>query len=191
MADTISAVKDTVEDVGAAVQEQAQDIGAKAKRAVPPYGAKRMEARIYEYTPEEINQQIRRDLKARVLYFAQRPEEIDRRLDELDREWGIERRLEAGAGILSLVGLTFGVLRSRWYILSAAAAAFLVQHAVQGGAPPVSMMRRLGVRTAREINHERYALKALRGDFDSVHLGADLDAEERARRAIDAADANT
>ncbi len=191
MADTVTAMKDKAQDIGEEVKEQAEEIGAKVKSAVEPYGAKRMEARLYEYTPEEINQQIRRDLKARVLYFAQRPEEIDRRLDELDREWGIERRLEAGAGILSLVGLTFGVMRSRWYILSAAAAAFLVQHAVQGWAPPVLMMRRLGVRTAREINHERYALKALRGDFDSVRLGADVDAEERARRAIDAADANT
>ncbi len=191
MADTISAMEDTVEDIGEEVKERAEEIGAKAKSAMEPYGAKRMEARVQEYTPEEISRQIRRDLKARVLYFAQRPEEIDRRLDELDREWGIERRLEAGAGILSLVGLTFGVMRSRWYILSAAAAVFLVQHAVQGWAPPVSMMRRLGVRTAREINHERYALKALRGDFDSVRIGADLSAEDRARRAIEAADAST
>ncbi len=191
MADTISAMKDTVEEIGEEVKDRAEEIGAKLRSEVQPYGAIRMEARIQEYTPEEINRQICRDLKARVLYFAQRPEEIDRRLDELDREWSIERRLEAGAGILSLMGLTFGVMRSRWYILSAAAAAFLVQHAVQGWAPPVSLMRRLGVRTVREINHERYTLKALRGDFDSMRTGEDLSAEERARRAIDAADANT
>jgi len=191
MADTIAAVKDTVEDVGEEVKDQAEDLGAQAKSAVEPYVAKRTETRVQENTPEEINRQIRRDLKARVLYFAQRPEEIDRRLDELDREWDIERLLEANAGIFSLMGLTFGVIRSRWYILSAAAAAFLVQHAVQGWCPPASLLRRIGIRTTREINHERYALKALRGDFDSVRLGADLDAQERARRAIDAADANT
>ncbi len=191
MADTIAAMKDTVEEIGAEVKGRAEDIEAQVRSEVQPEGARRMEARVREYTPEEINRQIRRDLKARVLYFAQRPEEIDRRLDELDREWGIERRLEAGAGILSLIGLTFGVIRSRWYILPAAAAAFLVQHAVQGWAPPVSMMRRMGVRTAREINHERYALKALRGDFDSLRTTEDLSAEERARRAVDAADANT
>ena len=68
------------------------------KSEVQPYGAKTQEARLEENTPEEINRQIRRDLKARVLYFAQRPEEIDRRLDELDREWDIERLLEANAG---------------------------------------------------------------------------------------------
>jgi hypothetical protein len=191
MADTISAMKDTGEEIGAEVQKQAEEIGAEVKNAVQPYGAKRSEARMEASTPEEVNRQIRRDLKARVLYFARRPEEIDRRLDELDREWDIDRLLQANAGIFSLVGLTFGVLRSRWYLLPAAAAAFLVQHAVQGWCPPASLLRRLGVRTAREIHHERYALKALRGDFDSVRLGEELDAEERARRAIDAADANT
>ena len=191
MADTISAMKDTVEDIKDEVKDRAEEIGAKVKTDVQPYVARHSEARVEENTPEEINRQIRRDLKARVLYFAQRPEEIDRRLDELDREWDIERLLQANAGVLSLMGLTFGVIRSRWYLLPAAAAVFLVQHAVQGRCPPVSLLRRIGIRTTREINHERYALKALRGDFDSVRLGTDLSAEERARRAIDAADANT
>jgi Flp pilus assembly protein TadB len=191
MADTISATKDTVADIGEEVKDKAEDIGTKVKSEVEPYVARRTETRVQETTPEEINRQIRRDLKARVLYFAQRPEEIDRRLDELEREWDIERLLEANAGIFSLMGLTFGVIRSRWYLLPAAAAAFLVQYAAQGWCPPVSLLRRIGIRTTREINHERYALKALRGDFDSVRLGAELEAEERARRAIDAADANT
>jgi hypothetical protein len=191
MADAVTATKDTIEDIGAEIKDQAEDIGAEVRNEVEPYVAKRTETRVAENTPEEINRQIRRDIRARVLYFAQRPEEIDRRLDELDREWDIERLLQANAGILSLMGLTFGVIRSRWYILPAAAAAFLVQHAVQGWCPPVSLLRRIGIRTTREINHERYALKALRGDFDSVRLDADLDAQERARRAIDAADAST
>jgi hypothetical protein len=30
----------------------------------------------------------------------------------------------------------------------------------------VPVLRRLGFRTASEIDHERYALKALRGDFE-------------------------
>jgi hypothetical protein len=32
--------------------------------------------------------------------------------------------------------------------------------------PPFSFFRRGGLRTRREIEQERYALKALRGDFD-------------------------
>jgi hypothetical protein len=201
MANTISAIEDRVEDIGEATREQAEhigeatkekveDIGAKVKDQVQERIAKSTDSRVEENTPEEINRQIRRDMRARVLYFAQRPEEIDRRLDELEGEWNIERLLEANAGVLSLLGLTFGVARSRWYILPAAAAAFLIQHAVQGWCPPVSLFRRLGIRTGREINHERYALKALRGDFDSVRMGEDLSPEERARRAVEAADLN-
>jgi hypothetical protein len=191
MADTISPMGTRVEDIEEATKRKVEDIAGAAKEQVQERIVKSTDLRVEESTPEEINRQIRRDLKARVLYFAQRPEEINRRLDELDREWDIERLLQANAGILSLVGLTFGVVRSRWYLLPAAAAAFLVQHAVQGWCPPVSLLRRLGIRTSREINHERYALKALRGDFDSVHMSEDLNAEEQARRAIDAADANS
>jgi hypothetical protein len=43
-----------------------------------------------------------------------------------------------------------------------------LQHAVQGWCPPIPVLRRFGFRTADEINRERYALKALRGDFDGI-----------------------
>jgi len=173
MAETISEMEEQAKSKMEEVKEQVRE--------------PETEARVEEHVPEEVNRRIRRELEARVYYFAQRPEEIDVRLEELDREWDIERLLEANAGALSLIGLTFGVMRTRWYLVSALAAAFLVQHAVQGWSPPASLFRRLGIRTRREINHERYALKALRGDFSNVHMKGD--AEERARQAIDAADA--
>jgi hypothetical protein len=34
--------------------------------------------------------------------------------------------------------------------------------------PPVEGLRRMGLRTRREIEEEKYALKALRGDFKGV-----------------------
>jgi hypothetical protein len=37
----------------------------------------------------------------------------------------------------------------------------------------------MGVRTGREINQEKYALKALRGDFDRVSPESPSDQEER------------
>ena len=43
-----------------------------------------------------------------------------------------------------------------------------MQHALQGWCPTVPEFRRIGVRTAKEINREKYALKAMRGDFDSA-----------------------
>jgi hypothetical protein len=39
----------------------------------------------------------------------------------------------------------------------------------------VPYVRRRGVRTATEIERERYALKALRGDFQPIARGADND----------------
>ena len=40
-----------------------------------------------------------------------------------------------------------------------------------------------------EINHERFALKALRGDFAGVYTDGQQTPDERASRAIEAADA--
>jgi len=146
------------------------------------------EMRVEVNTEEQINRRIRRELEARVYYHAQRPEEIDARLDELDHEWDIERLLEANAGALALLGLTLGSIHRKWVLLSALVGAFLLQQGIQGWCPPVPVFRRLGIRTAGEICHERYALKALRGDFDSVNRDGEQSAEERARRAIEAAD---
>jgi hypothetical protein len=40
-------------------------------------------------------------------------------------------------------------------------------HGLQGWSPPATGMRRFGLRTRAEIDAERYALKLLRGDFDT------------------------
>ena len=53
---------------------------------------------------------------------------------------------------------------------------FLLQHALSGWCPPVTLLRRLGFRTAGEIHREKYALKALRGDFAGVARGANGEA---------------
>jgi hypothetical protein len=147
------------------------------------------ETRVEVNTDQEISERIRRELEARVYYYAQRPSEIDNRLGELDQEWDIERVLQTNMGILSLLGLTLGAMRGRWFLLPGVAAAFLIQHAVEGWCPPMTILRRLGIRTTREINHERFALKALRGDFAGVYTEGQQSPDERARRAIEAADA--
>jgi hypothetical protein len=66
---------------------------------------------------------------------------------------------------------------------------FLFQHAVQGWCPPVPLFRRLGVRTRKEIDAEKYALKAVRGDFDELPPANNGDTLGRARRAWEAANA--
>jgi hypothetical protein len=137
--------------------------------------------RVERHTPDHVNERIYSDMRRRVAEcYALSDEEIDARILELEREWDIERTLEANASTVILTGLALGTLANRkWYALSALAAGFLLQHAIQGWCPPLSFFRRRGVRTAREIYEEITALRALRGDF-----GEPEDIEAALERAV-------
>ncbi|MCE9525193.1 MAG: hypothetical protein K8R36_03970 [Planctomycetales bacterium] len=142
--------------------------------------------RVPLHTAPEYNQRIWQQTEANVARYAELGDEaITHRLKELEDEWDIERTLEANAASISLLGLALGAtVDRRLFVLPALVAGFLLQHAVQGWCPPISFFRRLGVRTATEIDEERFALKALRGDFRG--LPAEIDNERGARRAITA-----
>src|SRR5438067_12444824 len=103
-------------------------------------------------TAEHLNEAIRRRTEANVARHATAgPAAIDRRLAELDREWDIERTLEANAATVTLIGSAFGfVVDRRFFVLPAMVAGFLLQHALQGWCPPVPLFRHLGFRTASE-----------------------------------------
>lgn len=125
--------------------------------------------RVSANTDEEINRRIRLETERRLAYYELRLDEIPARLAELDREWDVERALQANAAALGFTGLVLGsTIGRRWFALPALASALLFQHAVEGWCPPLSLFRRMGFRTAEEINQERYALKALRGDFEPI-----------------------
>lgn len=127
-------------------------------------------SRVPLHTPQRYNEAIRRQTEQNIARAAAGgPEAIERRLRELDQEWDIERALEANASTIALIGLGLGAfVDRRLYVLPALVCGFLLQHALQGWCPPVPLFRHLGIRTASEIDHERYALKALRGDFRSL-----------------------
>jgi hypothetical protein len=130
--------------------------------------------RVPAHTAHEVNRRIRRETEERLAYLADHTDEIGARLEELDREWDIERTIEANASTLAFAGVALGAtLDRRWLALPALVTAFLFQHAVQGWCPPVPVLRRMGFRTAKEIDQERYALKALRGDFDRIQQAKD------------------
>jgi hypothetical protein len=137
-------------------------------------------------TSEEANEQIRKQTEANVArYVAAGPAAIERRLHELDREWDIERTLEANAATVALMGLGLGAfVNRRFFALPAVVASFLLQHAVQGWCPPVPLFRRLGIRTQFEIEQERYALKAMRGDFREVSNASIQDGKRVAEDAL-------
>ena len=129
--------------------------------------------RVERSTADSINARIRQQTHRNIACVANRGRTaIDRRLEELDREWDIERTLEANAASLALSGIILGAtVNRRFYSLSGVVTGFLLMHAVQGWCPPLPILRRMGIRTAAEINEERYALKALRGDFLPITSG--------------------
>lgn len=141
--------------------------------------------RVNEHTAEQVNDRIRRQTEENIAHFAAAGREaIDRRLAELDQEWDIERMLEANAATFALAGLTLGATVNRkWFLFPGVIASFLLQHALQGWCPPMPVFRRMGIRTASEIDYERYALKFLRGDFD--HLNSHQ-SETDAHRLVEA-----
>lgn len=125
--------------------------------------------RVPNNTSDEVNARILTQTKDNVIRISkQGPRAIDQRLVELDREWDIERMLETNAASAILLGTALGAfVHKRFFLLPALVSGFLLQHALQGWCPPLPLFRRMGVRTAAEIDQERYALKALRGDFAS------------------------
>jgi hypothetical protein len=127
-------------------------------------------SRVPEHSPPQYNRLISRTTRNNVARCAAQGTAA------IDREWDIERLLETNASSVVILGCALGAFVSRkFFVLPALVGGFLLQHAIQGWCPPVPLFRRLGVRTEREIDEERFALKALRGDFDHVrdeHAGS-------------------
>ena len=126
---------------------------------------------VREHTPPEVNQYIDQRMAERIYYYASQPKAvISRRIDELDQEWDIERIIEIGASSAAIIGMALGIAgRKRWLLLPMVVMPILFFHATQGWCPPsVVFLRGLGIRTRKEIDAEKYALKALRGDFSVV-----------------------
>ena len=146
--------------------------------------------RVELHTAPRLNDAIRQRADAEIIRLEGAPaERIEQRLDALDREWDVERLLQTNASILVLLGLALGTTVDRKFLLLPAGVyGFFAQHALQGWCPPIPVFRRLGVRTQREIERERHALKALRGDFDAVPSQGDAPSNERVRAALAAVD---
>jgi hypothetical protein len=126
--------------------------------------------RVRRHTAAEVLRRIDDDTTLRLKELAGGgPERIASRLEELDREWDTDRMIEVEAAFMGLCGLALGTLADRrLLVLPGFVGLALFLHATTGWYPLLPIFRRLGFRSAREIARERYALKAIRGDFHGM-----------------------
>lgn len=126
--------------------------------------------RVRRYSTDDqlrrIDDRIARNVR---LYAKQPPEVIDERIEELRKEWSIERFLQLNAAAVGLSTVLMAVTGNRkWGIATCGALAMFFIHATDGFDPPLPLLRQFGVRSRAEIDREIYALKVLRGDFDDI-----------------------
>lgn len=125
-------------------------------------------ARVHAQTTPAMKEQFRRRLVANVRRFINADHsEIDRRMEELDKEWSIERAIEVEAPAMIGLGATLGLLHNKkWFFLSSFAASMVVLHNTKGVYPLLPLFQRMGLRSKKDIEDERNALRVLRGDHE-------------------------
>jgi hypothetical protein len=116
--------------------------------------------RVRTRIPDNINADIDKKTRDNILWYSrEEPDIITARMAELDKEWDMEQTLILNASLLSLIDVLLGITKTRtWFLFPAIVSYFLAQYAIRGWCPPVELFRRLGVRTRKEIDMEKYAL---------------------------------
>ena len=119
------------------------------------------------------------DLEKRLICLADAgPQAISDRLDELEAEWSAGRMTKATIGVLIVTGLALTAFVGPWWlILPALGGLFLLQYLFSRTSWLGATFREMGFRSGAEIDHEKFALKALRGDFR--HLPTVLELESK------------
>jgi len=132
--------------------------------------------------PKEVDRETARSIH----FYATRPAQLlSKRIEELADETPLETFVFRGGAILSIAAITLLLLKGRtraaWAFI-VAVAALQLQYSSQGRNGLTDLLRRRGYRSRREIQAEKYSLRALRGDFAAI---AELDDPlERARRYL-------
>lgn len=141
--------------------------------------------RVSRHTPDTLNKRIGEKTRLNLIRWGTTRENIEKRMKALNREWDIERVLETNASSLVVIGTVLGAFLNPWlYLIPFLVGGFLLLHAVQGWCPPIRLLRRLGFRTHAEIASEYYALRILRGDFESTAGLLQKDPASRAEEAL-------
>ena len=122
-------------------------------------------------TDPSINSLIDRRIDLREKHYRDASiSELSQSIRELDNEWDTERVLEVSFASIVILSTVLGLTNKKWYAVGGAAAGFMLLHALQGWCPPLPLIRKLGIRTADEINREKTIAKIYRGDYDYYQI---------------------
>lgn len=127
--------------------------------------------RIQENTPNSINSKIENELRENIRNYATADNAtLSHRISELEKEWHMDRILITNASLIAGIGVLLGsTVHRKWLFLPGIVLTFLLQHGIQGWCPPLPLFRKFSVRSFKEIDRERFALKYLRGDFGEIN----------------------
>jgi len=106
-----------------------------------------------------------KDIQDKINHYYHDQDEITARLAELDEEWDIERLLQVKVAALTISGVVLGITVNKKWLALPLAASFVALGAAAGLNMSIPLLQKLGFRTRVEIEKEKYALKAIRGDF--------------------------
>jgi hypothetical protein len=111
---------------------------------------------------------VEKSIQENLNHYYNDIDKIELRLVELDNEWDVERALQLATSSLTLTGILLSNKRSKsWLALPAVASVFMMSQAIASWNPTLPLLKALGFRSRAEIDKEKFALKALRGDFDN------------------------
>ncbi|ATB31808.1 DUF2892 domain-containing protein [Melittangium boletus] len=123
------------------------------------------------HTPDGVNRRIDAQVERCVRHMAEQTDRqvISQYLDHLERAWDLNRVVTVAASAVSLLGVALAPRSNNgWKVLGGVAAGLLLQQGLFGFGPLATIARAFGARTRREIDLEKFALKALRGDFERI-----------------------
>ena len=120
-------------------------------------------------TPRAMDRRVEAAIGAQLRYCAGNRRRLARRLRELEEERDLESVLESRASLVESLGFMAGaVVNRRLPSVPVSWTASLVRLAATSWLPMETLLRRMGLRTSREIEIERMALRLMLGDLERL-----------------------
>jgi len=125
-----------------------------------------------------------REMEVRLAQLADAgPVAIADRMEELDREWSAGRVAKGVLALVILCGISLAITFSWvWVVLPIVAGLFMLEQLFNRSSWLAGMFTEAGFRPGSEIEHERFALKALRGDFRHLPTLHDIETHDDINR---------